>query len=216
MAWTASENCPQIGNLHNKKCSSKKDEKKSNPLAVTIKHDICCCHMLHTETSPLRPLHHNVLSPIQRKTLYYLLFYTHWLFFFFFFISAVIRQNVTLKRKKPTARNEKGIKSAPLTCGHKAFWQELKKQNKKKNSAVSKIVMMFILPKTHNVPLWTLFPTTIPSLSKLHDQRVLLKFMSEPLVLCMAAVPFPSVSLAAVTVNLNSEWGVSQMVSSIA
>lgn len=202
----------------------KKHEKKTNPLAVTIKHDICCCHMLHTEMSPLRPLHHNVLSPIQRKTLYYLLFYTHWLFFLFFFISAVIRQNVTLKRKKPTARNEKGIKSAPLMCGHKGFWQEIKKIKKnknkkhktKRNSAAAKIVMMFILPKTHNVPLWTLFPTTIPSLSKLHDQRVLLKFMSEPLVLCMAAVPFSRVSLAAVTVNLNPEWGVSQMVSSIA
>lgn len=99
-------------------------------------------------------------------------------------------------------------------CGHKGFWQEIKKklrkqkqktQNKKKNSAAAKIVMMFILPKTHNVPLWTLFPTTIPSLSKLHDQSVLLKFMSEPLVLCMAAVPFSRVSLAAVTVNLNPE-----------
>lgn len=122
----------------------KKHEKKTNPLAVTIKHDICCCHMLHTEMSPLRPLHHNVLSPIQRKTLYYLLFYTHWLFFLFFFISAVIRQNVTLKRKKPTARNEKGIKSAPLMCGHKGFWQEIKKikKTKTKNTKQKETVLL--------------------------------------------------------------------------
>lgn len=53
-------------------------------------------------------------------------------------------------------------------CGHKGFWQEIKKtkknkkQDNKKNSAAAKIVMMFILPKTHNVPLWTLFPNNNP------------------------------------------------------
>lgn len=100
-------------------------ETKTKPLAVIIKQDICICHLLQTEMFPFRHLHNNTLSPILGHFFIFSLTFLHSKPFFFKYLY-VMRQNVALKRKNTTVRNEIKFNQPLQTCGHKAFWQKNK------------------------------------------------------------------------------------------